>query len=257
MLLNERQQKIFNILKKEKSVSVKSLLNTLYVSDSTLRRDLTLMQKQGIIYRTHGHAMLIDPSSNESSILVRVKTRVKEKTMMAIACSKLLANDDSYFIDSSSTAGYVLPHLEQYQNVTVVTNGLNNAAILTNTPNVKVYLPGGIIYNNTNSVLGIDTSDYIKRFNCSAFIFSCGGISLKAGITEVSLEQALVKREMLHHSKSHILLVDSSKFDKTYLCQTASFDSIDYIITDKVPSKAYQDLFNQARIKLIIASKIN
>jgi DeoR family fructose operon transcriptional repressor len=254
MILNERQQKIFDILKKEKSISVKSLLNRLFVSDSTLRRDLTLMQNQGIIYRTHGHAMLLDPTSSESSILVRVKTRVKEKNAIAIACSKLLANDDSYFIDSSSTAGYVLPHLEQYQNVTVVTNGLNNAAILTNTPNVKVYLPGGIIYSNTNSVLGIDTSDYIKRFNCNAFIFSCGGISLKAGVTEVSLEQALIKREMLHQSKTHILLVDSSKFDKTYLCQTANFEALNYIVTDKMPTKAYRDAFEQANVKLIIAS---
>jgi DeoR family fructose operon transcriptional repressor len=253
MVLNERQKDIFDIIKKEHSISIKSLLNKLFVSESTLRRDLTLMQKQGIIYRTHGHAMLIDPTTRESSILVRVKTHVKEKNNIAIKCAGLLNNDESYFIDSSSTAGYVLPHLEQHQNVTVVTNGLNNAAILTHTPNVKVHIPGGIIYNNTNSVLGIDTSDYIKKFNCNAFIFSCGGISLNAGITEVSLEQALVKREMLNHSKIHILLVDSSKFDKIYLCQTASFDALDYIITDKIPSLAYQELFKNANIKLLIA----
>ena len=135
-----------------------------------------------------------------------------------------------------------------------MTNGLNNAAILTNSSNVRVYLPGGIIYNNTNSVLGIDTVTYIKNFNCNAFIFSCGGISLSAGITEASLEQALVKREMLNHSKLHILLVDHTKFDKIYLCQTCDFSDIDYVITNKKPSDDYINAFKKSGTTLMVSN---
>lgn len=253
MILNERQKKIFEIIKKEKTISNKSLQSKLFISESTLRRDLNEMSRQGIIHRTHGHSTLIDSSSRESSILVRVQTQVKEKNSIAVKCATLLGKNESYFVDSSSTAGYLLPLLDNIPNVTVVTNGLNNAAILTQFPTVRVYLPGGIIYNNTNSVLGIDTVDYIKKFNCNAFIFSCGGLSLTSGITEASLEQALVKREMLNHSKVHILLADHTKFDKVFLCQSCEFKDLDYVITDKMPSDAYIEAFKKSGTTLLIS----
>lgn len=167
-------------------------------------------------------------------------------------CATLLTKNESNFVDSSSITGYELPLLGNLPNVTVITNGLNNVAILKQSPNVRVYLPGGIIYNNTNSVLGIDTVNYIKNFNCNAFIFSCGGISLDSGITEASLEQALVKREMMNHSKIHILLVAHTKFDKIFLCKTCEFENIDYVITDKMPSDAYVVAFKRSGTTLLI-----
>ena len=253
MILNERQRKIFEILKKEKTASNKSLMNKLFISESTLRRDLTHLEKQGVVYRTHGSAILVESSSLESSIHVRVQTQVKEKNSIAIKCLEYINKNESYFIDSSSTAGYVLPHLDSFQNITVVTNGLNNAAILTQKTNVRVYLPGGIVYRNTNSILGIDTTNYIKGFNCNAFIFSCGGVSLDSGITEASLEQALVKQEMLKHSRVHILLVDHTKFGMINLCQSCDFSDIDYVITDRMPANEYVQAFEKYGIKLVIS----
>lgn len=253
MILNDRQRKIFDIVKKEKTVSNRYLISKLFISESTLRRDLTYLEKQGILYRTHGSAILVESSSLESSIYVRVQTQVKEKNKIAEKCLDYINKNESYFFDSSSTAGYVLPYLGNYQNITVVTNGLNNAAILTQKTDVRVYLPGGIVYRNTNSILGIDTTNYIKGFNCNAFIFSCGGISIDSGITEASLEQSLVKQEMLRHSKIHILLVDNTKFGKINLCQSCIFEDIDYIITDKMPSNDYLQTFDKYGIKLIIA----
>lgn len=125
--------------------------------------------------------------------------------------------------------------------------------MLTQQTNVRVYLPGGIVYRNTNSILGIDTTNYIKGFNCNAFIFSCGGISVDSGITEASLEQSLVKREMLDHSKIHILLVDHTKFGKINLCKSCDFKDIDYIITDKMPPNDYVQAFDRFGVKLVIA----
>lgn len=253
MFLNDRQRKIFEILKKEKTITTRSLMDKLYVSESTLRRDLTFLAKQGIVYRTHGNAALIESSSVESSIHVRVQTQVKEKSAIALKCLEYINKDESYFIDSSSTVGYVLPFLDNYQNITVVTNGLNNSSILTRKTNVRVYLTGGIVYRNTNSILGIDTVNYIKRFNCNAFIFSCGGISIDSGITEANLEQALVKQAMLNHSKIHILLVDHKKFGATNLCKSCGFEDIDYVITDRMPPTEFIQIFKQHNVKLIIA----
>lgn len=255
MILNDRQKKIFEIIKKEKSVPNKLIQMQLYISESTLRRDLIKLEQNGVIVRTHGNSSLIESSSTESSILVRVQTRIKEKHQIALSCLPLLSKNESYFVDSSSTAGYVLSLMTGLHNITIITNGLHNASLATSNPNVnaQVHLPGGNIYSNTNSILGATTVEYIKNFNCNAFIFSCGGISLSSGITEASLEQSLVKKQMLKNSKIHILLADQTKFDKIFLCTSCDFEDIDYIITDKTPNEHYIEAFNKAGVELIIA----
>jgi len=253
MFLNDRQRKIFEVLKKEKTMTTRALKKYLYVSESTLRRDLTSLAKQGVVFRTHGNASLMESSSVESSIHVRVQTQVKEKSSIAAKCLELINKNESYFIDSSTTVGYLLPFLGNYQNITVITNGLNNSTILLQQTNVRVYLTGGIIYRNTNSILGIDTINYIQRFNCNSFIFSCGGISIEAGVTEANLEQALVKKEMLTHSKVHILLADHKKFGVSNLCKSCDFNDIDYVITDRMPSSEFVKIFNDNNVKLLIA----
>jgi DeoR family fructose operon transcriptional repressor len=252
MLISERHQKILSILQTEKTISIQKLVKVLYVSEATLRRDLTKMEQQGLLQRTYGGATIIESSSKESSILIREQTQIKEKRKIAIKCLDILKDNYSYFIDSSSTVGHLLYHLNNFKDLTVITNGLNNAIILTQTTKANVFLTSGMVYTKTNSILGIDTIEYIRKFNCNSFLFSCSGISPE-GITEANFEQSLVKKEMLKHSKEHILLVDHTKFNKIFLCRNCGFEDIDYIITDEVPEQEYIDLFNQNNVKLIIA----
>ncbi len=147
----------------------------------------------------------------------------------------------------------MLPYFNTFKNSTIITNGLNNASILTSNTSATVYLTSGIIYHNTNSVLGIDTIRYLENFNANVFIFSCSGISYDEGIMEASLEQSIVKREMISRSKIHILLADYTKFNKIFMCNTTYFDSIDYVITDRLPEKKYIDLFKKFNVELLIA----
>lgn len=255
MKINSRQKEIYDIFVKKKIVSVAELMNTLFSSESTIRRDLNVLENQGLIRRTHGGAVLIEGLNTESSIAIRVNEQRKEKTNIANKCIKLLNSNQTIFVDSSSTSGYVLPLLNTLQNITVITNGLNNATILYKQPNIRVYITGGIIYQNTNSVLGIDTYNYINNLNANVFIFSCSGISLNEGIMEASLEQSIIKQAMLRKSKIHILLVDHTKFGKVFMSTTGNFSDIDYLITDKIPSDEYLKLFRENNVKLIIADE--
>lgn len=253
MVLNERQNKLYNIIKEEKSISNKRLLEILFVSESTLRRDLTSLEKHGVIHRTHGGAIIAESANIESSILLRMSEQIKEKTAIARKAFSILKDNSTYFIDSSSTVGFLLPYFNTFKNSTIITNGLNNASILTSNTSATVYLTSGIIYHNTNSVLGIDTIRYLENFNANVFIFSCSGISYDEGIMEASLEQSIVKREMISRSKIHILLADYTKFNKIFMCNTTYFDSIDYVITDRLPEKKYIDLFKKFNVELLIA----
>jgi DeoR/GlpR family transcriptional regulator of sugar metabolism len=249
--VKDRQEKIYEYIKNVKSVSTKELKEHFFISESTLRRDLTKMEQKGLIQRTHGHASIIESQTKESALSIRINTMVKEKTIIAGLAERFLESNKSFFVDSSSTAGYLLPAFKKLNDITIITNGLNNASILTNIPSVKIYLPCGTVYSNTNSILGIDTVKHIKSFNCNIFIFSCAGISIESGITEASHEQALVKNEMIKNSKTHILLVDHSKFDRIFMCTSCSFEDIDIIVTDKKPSDKYIEHFKSHNITLI------
>jgi len=252
MLISERHQKIMDILQKEKAASIKKLMAALFISEATLRRDLTKMEQKGLIKRTYGGATIIESIANESSILVREQKQIKEKRKIAVHALNLIKDNNSYFVDSSSTVGHLLYRFNNFKDITVITNGLNNAAILMQTSSAHVYITPGMVNTKTNSILGADTIEYINKFNCNAFLFSCGGITLE-GITEANPEQSLVKREMLKKSQLHILLADYTKFNKIFLCRSCGFEDIDYLITDRIPNHKFQDILAKADVRLIIA----
>jgi DeoR/GlpR family transcriptional regulator of sugar metabolism len=253
LLTHERHKKIVDIVNAKQSVSNKELLSMLFVSEATLRRDLTSLELKGLITRTHGGASIKEATNSESSILIRSQKNIKEKKLIAQKCLDYIHNNDSIFIDSSSTVGNLLPLLSSFKDLTLITNGVSNALILSNTQvQASLHLTPGIFNINTNSVLGIDTIDYIKQYHCNLSIFSCGGIS-PYGITEANHEQSLIKREMMKRSKLHILLADHTKFEKIFMSQTCDFSDIDVLITDQVPTKEYLDLFETSECSVIIA----
>ena len=253
LLINERHQKILEILQKEKTVSTKKIQESLYISEATVRRDLTKMEQKGLIKRTYGGATIVESLSDESSFIIREQTQIKEKKKIALKAMDFIQDNTSYFLDSSSTVSHLLYYFPHFKDLTVVTNSFNNAMILLQNHNSKIYFTPGLAYSKTNCVLGADSLDYIRKFNCDYFFFSCSGLSLNQGVTEASFEQSLIKKEMLLNSKTHILLADHTKFNKIFLCGSCNFDDIDYIITDKEPDDNYLKVFNKANIKLVIA----
>ena len=254
MIKLERQEEILEILNRNKSVSVEYLAESLYVSPSTIRRDLRAMEKQGMILRSHGGAMPFRSASVETSFLVREQKDSSAKRKMALLAVKLIENGNSVFVDSSSTTGYVMELLKDFTNLTVTTTGINNATILSSTDKVKVYIAGGLVSNHSNSITGTDTMDYISRIYADISILSCTGVSLDAGINDASLEQAKLKQCMRKNSKKVVVLADSSKFGETFMCHDFWFDEIDYLITEKEPPEEFIKAISKTKCKLITPS---
>lgn len=246
-----RQAQIMEILKNEKSVSVNKLVKTLFVSQATIRRDLETMAKQGLLKRTHGGAILFASSSEESSILIREETMKKEKREIAELCIPYLKNNISLFFDSSSTVSNLIPFLNNFQYLTIITNGLSTSLMITQKTNFKVFVPSGFVQSQSNSILGETSTKTISDLFCDIFIFSCAGLSLENGVTEASLEQADMKKLMLKNSRKKILLIDSSKFGQTYLAKSTDIADIDIIITDKKPEQKFVDYILQLGIELV------
>lgn len=251
MLKEARKERIINIISKKKSISVRALAKELYVSEATVRRDLSELEKSGVLSRSHGGAVLQESIGSDNPSLVREKQHVHEKRKIAELAHDFLGHDSTIFIDSSSSAGAVIPHICSAGGISVITNGIRNCIALMERGNAKVYLCGGLVSTYSDAVLGVTANRYVSQFNADLCIISCGGINVN-GVTEASPDQAEIKRLMLKNSKVKILLCDGSKFGKTYMSMLCGFEDIDYILTDTRPDSDIENAVRKSGCEIII-----
>ena len=232
MILNERQTHILKILRENKSVNVKTLAKTLYVSEATVRRDLKEMQALGLLERSHGGAWLPE-NMDEVSMFVRMEKNAREKERVATKALPHVPSFHSVFIDSSSTALALAERLD-LSHKTVVTNSLQTAIQLSKKENINLVLLGGSIRTSTNSTVGSFTNRQLEGFTFDLMICSCSAV--KAGYAfERSLEQRELKCLAFEKSAKRILLVDSTKFVAQATYRAAKLTDFDFVVSDSFP----------------------
>ena len=233
MSLNERHDKILKILKENKTANVKELSKALFVSEATVRRDLTEMKTLGLVERSHGGAILAE-SAEEISIFIRMTKNAKEKELVAHNALPYIPEFRSVFIDSSSTA-LALAERMDLEHKTVVTNNLQTAIQLSKRENVNLILLGGSVQFNTISSTGSWTARQIEDFSFDLMISSCAAINNDSTF-ERSMEQKEIKLAAFLKSKKRILLVDHSKFSSEGTYRMAKLSEYDLIATDTTPT---------------------
>lgn len=258
MLTLQRREEILEILKRQKSATVEELSKELFVSGATIRRDLREMEEARLLKRSHGGAlMMVSTKSEESPFAIREQENISAKKTIANLAIKFISNGQALFVDSSTTSGVVMPMLNSFKYLSVTTIGLRNALTLTNSNNIKIYIAGGLIENHSNTITGTDAMDFIKRIHADVSMVSCMGVDIEHGFTDTSIEQAKIKQQMRKNSRTLIMLCDSTKFGKTYMCTDFSFDDVDYLITDKTPSIDFVEKIAQTKCKLITPQNTN
>ena len=228
MLTNERYKKIAEYLKEKQSAKVNELAEYLFVSPATVRRDLVDMQKLGMLERSHGGAIYVE-NSNEVSIFIRLEKNAKEKELTASVALEHLPDFQTVFIDNSSTC-LALAERMNLTHKTIITNGLQIATKLSQKKDVTLFMPGGEVHFNTNSVTGSITCNMLS---------SCAAISNKAAF-EQSLDTAIIKRTAFEQSKLRYLIADRTKFSLEAPYQTMPLASYDAVISNLGDSDAQE-----------------
>lgn len=242
MLSFERQHQILDLLKEERFVTVNYLCSKLYASEATIRRDLAEMNEKGLLYRVRGGAASIDGTNEDAPLLLRTNTEIAKKQIIASLALNYISENDTIFLDSSSTISTLADRLYEHKHLTVVTNGITTSSLLNDFSSLKLYLCGGRVQNQS-SIVGPLALDTITKFHADKFFFSCCGISTDAGITEANEENATVKRHMFENAKQRILLCDSTKFGQEFFCKACNIQKIDVIITDLKPAEEFFETY--------------
>ena len=248
----EREDKIIEILKEKNSISVNDLAKILFTSTSTIRRDLTNLENKGLVVRTFGGVYLTKNRFNkETPFKYREEINITEKRKMCLHCLPFIKDNMSLFIDSSTTTLQIVNYLNNFKDLTIITNGLEITNLILKNTKHQVILLGGFIQNNSNSLLGSLTTNNLSSLHADISIMSSTGIDVTFGLSESTLDQAEIKKLMNLNSDMCIYLIDNTKFDKKGIITSSPIKDVDILITNKKPDEIYINLFKSNNIKLI------
>lgn len=240
MLTYERQLEIMEILKEQQVATVEYLSKRLYASGATIRRDLSDMEKRGLLTRIRGGATIFESTAADAPLLLRTKKETEKKKQIARLAAPLVEKHSIFFLDSSSTVTSFAPVFEKYQDKTIITNGIMTANLLNETTANSIYLTGGKIVGNS-SVIGQSGLDMLRETNADICFFSCCGLD-PTGTTEAKEEMVVFKSIMVKNAKEKVLLCDSTKFGSVYFRRAIPLDQIDLIVTDQKPPEEFLSL---------------
>lgn len=238
MLPLERQNQILEILSKRKAVSVEELCQLVYSSGATIRRDLTILEANGQIQRTHGGAVFVDSNAVESPLMLRESENRYAKSIIAQKAAVFLRDGQTLFLDSSSTASTLAGLLGSFKNMRVITNSLKTMNLLADMGGVEIYCTGGRLRESARSLVGPTAIRFVSQFHADYAFISCRGVDMEAGVTESSEEEAAVKMTCLQNAARTVLLCDSSKLDKKYFCKVCDLSQLwDIVSNEELPEQ--------------------
>ncbi|MFD1038261.1 DeoR/GlpR family DNA-binding transcription regulator [Virgibacillus byunsanensis] len=230
MLTAERHSIIMNLLKEMQTITIQDITEATSASDSTIRRDLTELEKQEKLERIHGGATLSERKLQEYSIIEKSTKNLQEKINIAKHSATLVQNGDCIFLDAGTTTLQMIPYLK-HKDVVVVTNGLTHLDSLIE-HDIKTYLTGGLIKIKTSALIGPQSIQSLQNYHFDKCFIGVNGIHLEFGYTTPDPEEANIKQTASKLSKETYVLADHSKFNKVSFAKINDLNEADIISTN-------------------------
>lgn len=253
MTKEQRQSFILDQLLQKDTVQVVELAEKLEVSMVTIRKDLTEMERQGKLYRSHGGAKILDPFTRNRSINEKEKLFPEEKKAIGREAAKLITCDDSIALASGTTVHAFARNIRPSHRLTVVSASLEASEILAQDECVDIIQLGGILRHSSLSVVGQYSESVLSGFSFSKFYLGVDGIDFDFGITTTDMREAELNQKMMLAAQRTIVVADSSKFGRRGFAKIGNIDDIDLIITDEHVPEATVKRLEELGIEIIIA----
>jgi len=247
---------ILTALQKSGSVSVEALGKELQVSHVTVRRDLDMLETQGLLRRTHGGAVSIEPLfyepfRNDRSFQAQVGKFADEKRRIGRAAAELIKKGDIIALTPGTTTTEVVRGLPLNHNITVVTSTVNVAMELSKRKDLDVYVTGGHLHGDWFSMVGPTAAQSLSRIMIHVLFIGADGIDSHAGVSCFDPEEAQLNSIMVKHAQKKIAVVDHSKFGIVAGWKICSTDDLDVLVTDSSVTDEMIEPFRQTDVQVI------
>jgi DeoR family transcriptional regulator, aga operon transcriptional repressor len=249
-----RRARILEELEAKGQVTVSELSRLFKISEVTIRNDLAHLEKQNMLIRARGGAIKIkfyrlgvDPSISDKQ-----KEFLKEKQKIAKAAVKLIEDGDTIILDSGTTTTEIAKNLEQFKNLTIITNALNIAIILSEYEGFNVFMPGGILRKKALSLVGVLADENFSKFYCDKLFLGVDGFDTQHGLSTPNSDEAHLNQIMINMAKKVIVVTDSRKFLRRRFAFISPLSSINVVITDSGISEEDKSRLEKNGVEVII-----
>ncbi len=243
MLAIERRNTILAALREDKHVVVSELAKLFDVSEETVRRDLDKLEKEGLVVKTYGGAVISENNSAELPYVVRKKANVAAKQKIAELAAGIVSDGDTLILDASSTAVFIAQRIKSKKDITLITNSIEVLMELSDVTGWKILSTGGLLKERSCALVGNQAEECLSRFHVDKAFISCKGVDPEHGFSDSSDMHAAVKRKMIESSAQVFYAVDSSKFGKLSFTTVSGFENVEAVITDVKPSAEWERIF--------------
>lgn len=236
MLTEKRQEEIVKLVEERGSITLQELLDLFQASESTIRRDITSLDKAGRLTKVFGGAVANGDHISHLELSVSQKEEVdkEEKRQIAKFAASLVASDDFVYIDAGTTTGRMLEYLTE-KNATYVTNAVDHAKRLA-MMGFQVILIGGMLKSSTEAAVGAEAVEQLKKYHFSKGFFGTNGIHPLSGFTTPDINEALLKEAAVQNTQAgnRFVLSTHAKFGQTSSVTFSGFEGVT-VLTEKKP----------------------
>lgn len=250
--LPERHNKILALLQQNGSITVTQLAEQFRVSEVTIRKDLSYLEQQKKLYRTHGSAILISPYISDRHVNEKEKRNVAEKRAIGAAAARLIEPGDSIIIASGTTMAFLAREIKPEGRLTVITAAVPVTQILSQHADIDVLQLGGITRSSSVSVVGPFAEQMLRNFNCSKLFVGVDGIDSEFGLTTTNMLEASLNGAMINAAQKVVVLADSSKFGRRGFSKICDLEAVDRIITDSGVQPVYLERLRECGVEVTV-----
>ncbi|HXW91227.1 MAG TPA: DeoR/GlpR family DNA-binding transcription regulator [Terriglobales bacterium] len=239
-----RADEILRRLRHKGGVSIDELIEGLNASAASVRRDLAKLERKGLVRRTHGGAVLVEPLLYEpfrydSLFQNREQHRVEEKRRIGLAAAELIEENETVGFTAGTTTTHVARSIRHRHNIRVVTNAVNIAMELSNCEGLRTFLTGGFVqWAGSFSLIGQAAISSLENIYMDKVFVSVCGMDVERGITLIEPDESVTFRAMIKQAKQTIVVADSSKLGVVTAALICPLAEVDMLITDtRAPDK--------------------
>ena len=255
MYAEERQQAMARLVAERGRVSVNVIASEYDVTTETVRRDLSALERMGLVRRVHGGA--VPPHSlaaMEPGLVERDSANTEQKERIAHAALEQLPSAGStILIDAGSTTYRLASLLPRDLRLGVVTHAVPVAARLAGNPRVELHLLPGRVRPTTQAAVGTDTVEALAHLRVDLLFLGTNGVSVGHGLTTPDRDEAATKRAMVASARRTVLLADATKIGVESSLRFATVKEIDVIVTDDSISENDRRALDRAGVEVVVA----
>lgn len=231
MLTRQRQELILKLLNERGSITVTEVKDLLDTSESTVRRDIIALDKQGKLVKVFGGAVMAKAedtvTAHEYTVAQKIDLNREQKQKIAKYAASLIEPGDFVYLDAGTTTALMLGYVEQ-EEVTFVTNAVAHAQQLVS-KGMKVLLVGGELKASTEAIVGNQAMKTIRGYHFTKGFFGANGVTRKCGCTTPDANEAMIKQSAMEQCRQCYVICDYSKFDHVSSVTFAPFYGTTFI----------------------------